>query len=96
MKKLLLVMTLGALSGCFGDSDDSEELSSPIITADFSTEKDDLKVTFTNTSTSTDSPIDSYQWDFGDDSANSFAINPVYTYATADTYSVLQIGRAHV
>ncbi|MFT7681170.1 MAG: PKD repeat protein [Moritella dasanensis] len=89
MKKLLLVMTLGALSGCLGDSDDSEELSSPIITADFSTEKDDLKVTFTNTSTSTDSPIDSYQWDFGDDSAANFDISPVYTYVTADTYSVL-------
>ncbi|WP_017222895.1 PKD domain-containing protein [Moritella dasanensis] len=89
MKKLLLVMTLGALSGCMSDSDDTEELSSPIITADFSTAKDDLKVTFTNTSTSTDSPIDSYQWDFGDDSAASFAINPVYTYTVADTYSVL-------
>ncbi|WP_392339101.1 PKD domain-containing protein [Moritella marina] len=89
MKKLLLVMTLGALSGCFGDSDDSEELSSPLLTADFSTEKDDLKVIFTSTSTSADSPIDSYLWDFGDDSAASFAINPVYTYATADTYSVL-------
>lgn len=89
MKKLLLVMILGALSGCMSDSDDTEELSSPIINADFSTAKDDLKVTFTNTSTSTDSPIDSYQWDFGDDSAASFAINPVYTYTVADTYSVL-------
>jgi len=89
MKKLLLVMTLGALSGCFGESDDTEGLSSPIITADFSTEKDDLKVTFTNTSTSVDSPIDSYQWDFGDDSVINFDTNPVYTYATADTYSVL-------
>ncbi|GIC78196.1 PKD domain-containing protein [Moritella sp. F3] len=89
MKKLLLVMTLGALSGCFGDSDDAEEQTSPVITADFSTEKDDLKVTFTSTSASVDSPIDGYQWDFGDDSAISFAVNPVYTYATADTYSVL-------
>ena len=82
-------MTLGALSGCFGESDDTEELSAPIITADFSTEKDDLKVTFTSTSTSAGSLIDSYQWDFGDDSVNSFDINPVYTYVTADTYSVL-------
>ena len=89
MKKLLLVMTLGALSGCMSDSDDTEELTSPVITADFSTEKDDLKVAFTNTSTSVDSPIDSYQWDFGDDSTISFDINPVYTYATADTYNVL-------
>jgi len=89
MKKLLLVMTLGALSGCFGESSDSEDQSESIITADFSTEKDDLKVTFTNTSTSADSPIDSYQWDFGDDSVNSFDINPAYTYATADTYNVL-------
>jgi len=89
MKKLLLVMTLGALSGCFGESDDTEDQSSAVITADFSTEKDNLKVTFTNTSTSADSPIDSYLWDFGDASANSFEINPVYTYTTADTYSVL-------
>jgi len=89
MKKLLLVMTLGALSGCFGESSDSEDLSESIVTADFSTETDDLKVTFTNTSTSADSPIDSYQWDFGDDSVNSFDINPVYTYAAADTYNVL-------
>ncbi|EDM68633.1 cell surface protein [Moritella sp. PE36] len=89
MKKLLLVMTLGVLSGCFGESDDTEELSSPIITADFSTEKDDLKVTFTSTSTSAGSLIDSYQWDFGDDSVINFDTNPIYTYATADTYSVL-------
>jgi len=89
MKKLLLVMTLGALSGCFGDSDDSDDQNSSAVTADFSTQKDNLKVTFTNTSTSADSPIDSYLWDFGDDSDNSFDINPVYTYATADTYSVL-------
>lgn len=89
MKKLLLIMTLGALSGCFGESDDSNDQSSANITADFSTEKDNLKVTFTNTSTSTDSPIDSYQWDFGDDSANSFDINPVHIYSTANTYSVM-------
>ncbi|KXO12779.1 Protease precursor [Moritella sp. JT01] len=89
MKKLLFIMTLGALSGCFGESDDTKEQSSAVINADFSTVKDNLKVTFTNTSTSADSPIDSYLWDFGDDSVNSFDINPVYTYATADTYSVL-------
>lgn len=82
-------MTLGALSGCFGESDDSDTQSSASINVDFTTEKEDLKVTFTNTSTSADSPIDSYQWDFGDDSENSFEMNPVYTYTAADTYSVL-------
>ena len=44
-----------------------------------------LLVTFTDTSTGYP---DSWQWDFGDGSANSTLRNPTYTYTAGGTYSV--------
>jgi PKD repeat protein len=55
--------------------------------ADFSFERDELEVQFTNAGTDGDGTITSCQWDFGD-GASSSETNPTHTYAGADTYSV--------
>jgi gliding motility-associated-like protein len=49
-----------------------------------------LTVTFDNTSTNT-SPIATYFWDFNDGGSSSMAFEPVYTFNTPGTYSVMLI-----
>ncbi len=55
----------------------------PTPIADYTYEKNDLTVTFTNTSEN----ADTYIWDFGDD-ITSTAINPVRTYLNYGSYQV--------
>jgi PKD repeat protein len=55
--------------------------------ANFSTSKNNLKVTFTDTSTDSDGTIVAWDWDFGD-GASSTVQNPVHTYGSSGTYTV--------
>lgn len=55
--------------------------------ANFSTSKNNLKVTFTDTSTDSDGTIVAWDWDFGD-GATSTVQNPVHTYSSNGTYTV--------
>lgn len=54
-------------------------------TAGFTVETSNLTATFTNTS----SNATGYTWDFGDGSGTSTEENPVYTYNTEGTYTVI-------
>ncbi len=60
-----------------------------IVTAGYSHNAEDLKVTFTNTSTG----ATSYGWDFGDGNSSTEE-NPVHTYADAGTYPVILTAEA--
>ena len=51
------------------------------------TGQEPLSVSFTDTSTSVDQ-ITSWEWNFGDGSANSTAQNPVHVFSTDETYTV--------
>ncbi len=53
-------------------------------TASYTSEASDLEVTFTNTSTN----ATSYSWDFGDGNSSTDE-NPVHTYASYGTYTVV-------
>jgi subtilisin family serine protease len=55
--------------------------------ANFSTSKNNLKVTFTDTSTDSDGTIVAWNWDFGDGSGST-SQNPVHTYGSSGTYTV--------
>ncbi len=55
-----------------------------IPVADFDYVKNNLQVTFTNTSQN----ANSYTWDFGDESDTSDEVNPVHVYAQAGGYTV--------
>jgi PKD repeat protein len=55
--------------------------------ANFSTSKNNLKVTFTDTSTDSDGTIVAWNWNFGDGSTST-AQNPVHTYSSSGTYTV--------
>jgi PKD repeat protein len=55
----------------------------PVPKADFTSEVNNLEVTFTNTSTD----ASTYEWDFGD-SQTSTEVSPVHSYADYGTYTV--------
>lgn len=79
-----LVVSLG--SGCV-DSITRSVTVHPVPTAGFTATTAcarDEAVTFTNTSTG----ATAYQWDFGDGSPISTALNPSHTYTTGGTYTV--------
>ncbi len=57
------------------------------ITSSFTSKVENLKVTFTDTSSPGSKTIKSYAWDFGD-SGTSDQDDPVHTYAKAGDYSV--------
>lgn len=58
------------------------------IEAFFSFLVDNLDVAFTDESVPTDSTVDSWEWDFGDETSHNTAQNPSHTYAEAGTYLV--------
>jgi subtilisin family serine protease len=58
--------------------------------ANFSTSKNNLKVTFTDTSTDSDGTIVAWNWSFGDGSTSTVQ-NPVHTYGSSGTYTVTLI-----
>jgi chitodextrinase len=55
--------------------------------ANFSTSKNNLKVTFTDTSTDSDGTIVAWDWNFGDGAASTVQ-DPVHTYGSSGTYTV--------
>ncbi len=55
--------------------------------ANFTTSKNNLKVTFTDTSTDVDGTIVAWLWNFGDGSSSTVQ-NPVHTYPSSGTYTV--------
>jgi hypothetical protein len=59
--------------------------SSP--TASFTFTATDLEVEFTDASSDSDGTVDSWFWDFGDGTSTSQ--NPIHTYDTGDTYTVM-------
>lgn len=56
--------------------------------ANFTSNANNLVVSFTDTSTDSDGTIASRTWSFGDNTATSTAANPSHTYAAAGTYTV--------
>lgn len=80
MKTKLLPIVLASLLFVTCKQNEPEETQP---TASFTFTKNELKVTFTNTSKN----AQSYIWDFGD-GMTSKVINPVHTYSKAGTYSV--------
>ncbi len=72
---LVLVALPFILSSCGEDT--------PIPTIDFTYEADEHEVTFTSTATD----VDSYSWDFGDNTVSTEA-SPVHTYEAGGDYQV--------
>ena len=56
--------------------------------ASFEVTSDELSVSFTDTSTSSDGAINSWFWDFGDNAGSSTDQSPTYGYEGAGTYTV--------
>jgi len=78
---------LTASDGGVDPSTTSQVLSVYDYSIDFTTSDNQLEVTFTNTTTSSNILIDSYEWDFGDGNTSTDT-NPVHTYAADGTYTV--------
>ena len=82
-----LVNALAAVQAVLDtDGQGSEPPDNTALTADFTTDIDDLTVQFTDTSTS-DAAVTDWSWDFGD-GASSTVQNPSHTYAEPGTYTV--------
>lgn len=56
-------------------------------TASFTSAKEFLKVTLTDTSSDGDGTVSAWDWDFGDGNTSNLQ-NPVHTYASAGTYTI--------
>ena len=69
-------------NGCVGADTISAIFS--VVSAGFTASSTNLDATFTDGSTG----AISYDWDFGDGTPNSSAVNPTHTYATTGTYTV--------
>jgi uncharacterized surface protein with fasciclin (FAS1) repeats len=79
---LCMLLAAGVLSGCV------EENKNP--DASFTTTGDmfiGTEITFTDASTDEDGTIDSWSWDFGDDTTSTDQ-NPTHTYDEVGTYTV--------
>ena len=93
-KKLLIaavsiVLLIGILSGCVEEETTTENTAPEAM---FTWTAEELTVNF-DASTSTDADGDTltYSWDFGDDAGTDTGVNPSYTYADYDTYTVTLI-----
>jgi gliding motility-associated-like protein len=79
-------------SACVSDSVSRTVQVRPLPVANFSLPTvicmPDGRATFTNSSTVADNAALTYQWNFGDGSATSAAVNPVHTYASATPVTV--------
>lgn len=82
MKKSLLLRCMVILIAVIGIQ--SCEKDKPMPKGDFTASVDGFAVTFT----SSGSDITGYSWDFGDGNSSTDA-NPVHTYTTSGTYTVL-------
>jgi PKD repeat protein len=95
LKKKLIIslvsiaLLVGILSGCVEEEETPPENQAP--TAAFSKDETDIYVgttiTFTDESEDEDGTIESWFWDFGDET-NSTVQNPTHAYDEVDTYTV--------
>ena len=82
---IIMVLSLGLFASCSKD-DDGDDAVAPVASFQLAvSETNGLEVTFTNYS----KDASSYAWDFGDNTGTSTEANPVYTYTTGGTYTVV-------